>query len=159
MSHLPRCDLAWNISSSSHFDDRLLHFFWFMRIPRSSLPSYVTAGGNLTTRRFYPHFSDSFQPALANILSPACITSQLFHVTFFSRHSTVTSTSVRAWAPDAAEWMSVSTHEYVAAAFCINYNSFLCQHMPPILKLNEQVIQMTYKVKREQRDCQRLVCI
>lgn len=31
--------------------------------------------------------------------------------------------------------------------------------MPPISKLNEQVIQMTYKVKREERDCQRLVCI
>lgn len=35
----------------------------------------------------------------------------------------------------------------------------LCQHMPPILKLNEQVIQMTYKVKWQQRDCQRLVCV
>lgn len=26
MSHLLRCDLAWNISFSSHVDDRLLHF-------------------------------------------------------------------------------------------------------------------------------------
>lgn len=35
----------------------------------------------------------------------------------------------------------------------------LCQHMPPILKLNEQVIQMTYKVKWQQRDCQAGVCV
>lgn len=84
-----------------------------MRIPRSSLPSYVTAGGNLTTRRFYPHFSDSFQPALANILSPACITSQLFHVAFFFRHSTVTSTSVHS----PSSWCG-RMHECVKTWIC-----------------------------------------
>lgn len=104
--------------------------------------------------------SSTTSPFFSTLLHLSCFTSRLVFSLPNVRLQLQPLLEVEPERRDAAEW-NVSVVAWIcgSSSFCINYNGFLCQHMPPILKLNEQVIQMTYKVKREQRDCQRLVCI
>lgn len=127
-----------------------------MRISCSSPHSYVISGDNLTTRRFGSHLSDSFQWTLANIFLLHKIT-----LVWLSVSQPCGCNFDHCLKPEfMTRWKwCVCQHMNMPEWYLHKLEQHLCQHMPPILKLNEQVIQMTYKVKWQQRDCQRLVCV
>lgn len=143
MSHLLHCDLAWNISLSFHFHDRLLHFgLWGFHAHLLAHTLYQVA----IWQRGHsaPHLSDSFRRTLANIFLLHKITlvwlsfSQTCGCNFDHRLKTEV----------AAQWKGgTCQHMNMLQRYLHKLPQHLCQHMPPILKLNEQVIQMTYKVK------------
>lgn len=61
----------------------------------------------------------------------------------FPRRAAVTPTT-----EDVTRWKGGRCqHMNMLRRYLHKLQQHLCQHMPPILKLNEQVIQMTYKVK------------
>lgn len=155
MSHLLRCDLAWNISFSSHFDDRLLHFglwgFHAHLLPRMLYQVAIWQSNDFisilqTCRRH------SSQRTLANIFSLPPHKTGIVLLSISQTFNNNFDQSIKSELMMQNAWMfrcmSQWYFAYIIPALELAYATYF--------KWNEQVIQMTYKVKREQRDCQRL---
>lgn len=159
MSHLLRCDLAWNISFSSHFDDRLLHFgLWGFHAHLLPRMLYQVAIWQLND--FISIFQTRCRHSLQWILLPTSF--PFLHKTaivLLSISQTFSNNFDQCIKPELMwnAWMCQCMNmfqwyfAYITPAFLKAYATYF--------KWNEQVIQMTYKGKREQRDCQRLGCI
>lgn len=155
MSHSIHGDLAWNISLSFHFHDRLLHFgLWGFH-------------AHLLTRTLYQvaiwQRDDSatiFQTAFSEHL-PASFSFIKLHLfdLLLLRRATVALTVVwsRRFVTQQSGWTRQRMN--MPQRYLHKLQQHLCQHMPPILKRNEQVIQMSCRVEWQQRDCRRLVCV